>query len=89
MALETECMVRLVMVDDDDAADPNLAWLLELRLRSRGNLRATQIIDRCLALCSLNPPTSLADRKSLQAEAQAIADTLALTYGAPRSRVLN
>ncbi|HEX7948279.1 MAG TPA: hypothetical protein VF495_26675 [Phenylobacterium sp.] len=77
------------MVDDDDTVDPNLAWLLELRLRSRGNRPATQIIDRCLALCALNPPASLADLESLQAEIQAIADTLALTYGAPQARVLS
>lgn len=82
-------MVRSVMVDDDDAGDPGLAWLLDLRMRSRGNRRATQIIDRCLALCALDPPASLAEHRSLQAEVQAIADTLALTYGAPRTRLLS
>ena len=79
-------VVRWRMLDNDD--DPNLAWLLELRLKARGNRQAMQLIDRCLALIALTPPTSLAEHEALRAEVQVIADTLALIYGAPRSHVL-
>lgn len=80
-------VIRWRMLDNDD--DPNLAWLLELRLKARGNRRSMQLIDRCLVLIARSPPASLAEHEVLRAEVQAIADTLALTYGAPSSCVLN
>jgi len=74
-------------------ADPSFAeclqWLLELRLKVRGNAYATEIVDRCLAVCGKAGTTDPAVLRELEAEVAAIADSLAMKFGAPRDRLLN
>ena len=62
-------------------SDP-LARLLELRLRYRRNPQARALVDRCLMLvaqaCGAN-----ADMAALDQDVTALADDLALRFGAP------
>ena len=67
---------------------PALAYLLELRLKLRGNPEGTAIVDRCLALVARAEDADPATLAALYREAAAVGDTLALRFGAPRSTVL-
>jgi len=72
------------------SADRHLARLLELRLATRGNPEGRAIVDRCLLLltrakASTNPPTAA----EIEREITAIADELALRYGAPKGTLVN
>jgi hypothetical protein len=63
--------------------DANLAYLLELRVRTRGSPRARAIVDRCLALIALAETADEAGRAELYREVADLADHLALRFGAP------
>lgn len=63
--------------------DANLAYLLDLRIRTRGNPRARAIVDRCLALIARAETADLTERLELYREVAELADHLALRFGAP------
>lgn len=87
--MKSEVTVLHPGMDNEDCCNPGLAALLELRLRARGNPKARRIIDRCLVLCAQNPPADATELKQVMEAVRAIADELALTYGAPRTRALH
>lgn len=62
--------------------DP-LAYLLALRLRARGRPEALEVIDRALAVAGRARTADAEELRRLEAEVQAIAEALALRYGAP------
>lgn len=66
----------------------DVAWLLELRLRARGNPEGRAIVDRCLSLVARAASTADADElKAIAVEVRRLEDDLALCYGAPKRAV--
>lgn len=68
--------------------DPALSYLLELRLRTRGNPEARALVDRCLALLAQAESADPETLEALHREVQKIGDGLALRFGAPKSAAL-
>lgn len=65
-----------------------LAWLLDLRLKTRGNRDAKAIVDRALAIWTrAQSAQDEATYLALKAEIDQLADDLAVRYGTPRSVV--
>ena len=72
------------------SADRHLARLLELRLATRGNPEGRAIVDRCLLLIARAQATSNPlSAEEIEREITAIADELALRYGAPKGTLVN
>ena len=71
------------MRKDDSPASTDLAYLLELRLRVRGNAEARAFVDRCIALTDAAAKADAETLKQLESEVVALADGLALRFGAP------
>ena len=67
------------------SADSNVAYLLELRLRSRGNPEARAIVDRCLRLIAQAQSLTGPSPAELDDELARLADDLALRFGPPRT----
>jgi hypothetical protein len=66
-----------------------VAWLLELRLRARGNAEYRAIIDRCLSLVTCTAATSDPhELRATAAEVRRLEDDLGLRFGAPRTAVV-
>ncbi|MBU1516512.1 MAG: hypothetical protein KKE02_24265 [Alphaproteobacteria bacterium] len=66
-----------------------MAWLLELRLRARGNPEGRAIVDRCLALVARAASTSDPEElKAIATEVRRLDDDLALRFGAPKRAVV-
>lgn len=68
---------------DDDA----LSYLLDLRLRVRGRPEALRIVDRCLNLVGRASTADPAELAALELEVRALADELALRFGAPAGTI--
>jgi hypothetical protein len=65
-----------------------VAWLLELRVKVRGNREATAIVDRSLALVAQAEAAEPDALAGLMDEVQRLGDELALWFGAPKAAVL-
>lgn len=63
--------------------DEALAYLLELRLRCRGNPEALALVDRCLALLARAEAADAAELQQLEAEIEALRVELADRFGPP------
>lgn len=63
--------------------EESLAYLLELRLRCRGNPDATALIDRCLGLLAQAQTADAAELHRLEAEIEALRVELADRFGPP------
>lgn len=80
-------MLRSLVLDHRPTpveVDASLAYLLELRLRTRGNPEARAIVDRCLALVARAETGDGLDDLEAARELQRLSDDLALRFGAPR-----
>lgn len=64
-----------------------LAYLLDLRLRCRGNREATALIDRCLALLAQAECTDAAALARLESEIETLRTELAERFGPPQNVV--
>ncbi|MBJ7411256.1 MAG: hypothetical protein JHD15_12945 [Phenylobacterium sp.] len=62
-----------------------LAYLLDLRLRCRGNPEATALVDRCLALLARAETADAAELQQLEAEIEALRGELAERFGHPQT----
>lgn len=85
-------MLRNLMLDDRPIpleADASVAYLLELRVRTRGNPQARAIVDRCLALVARAESPAGLDALEAAQELRRLSDDLALRFGAPRSADLH
>ncbi len=60
-----------------------LAYLLDLRLRCRGNPEAMALVDRCLALLARAETADPVELQQLEAEIEALRDELAERFGPP------
>lgn len=60
-----------------------LAYLLDLRLRCRGNPDATALVDRCLTLLAQAETADAAELQQLEAEIEALRVELADRFGPP------
>ena len=60
-----------------------LAYLLDLRLRCRGNREAMALVDRCLLLLSRAQTASAAELEQLEAEFETLRCELAERFGPP------
>ena len=63
--------------------EESLAYLLDLRLRCRGNPDATGLVDRCLALLAQAETADAAESQQLEAEIEALRVELADRFGPP------
>ena len=63
--------------------DEALAYLLDLRLRCRGNPEAMALVDRCLALLARAETADAAELQQLEAEIEALRVELADRFGPP------
>jgi hypothetical protein len=63
--------------------DEALAYLLDLRLRCRGNPEAMALVDRCLALLARAETADAAESQQLEAEIEALRVELADRFGPP------
>ena len=73
-----------------DALYDPLGWLLELRLKLRGQPEALALVDRALSIVSRSRgETDLAKLAALQEEVDELADALPLRFGTPKRWVLN
>lgn len=63
--------------------DDALAYLLELRLRCRGNPEATAIVDRCLALLARAEHADGEELQRIEAEIETLRTELAARFGPP------
>ena len=68
-------------VMDDEA----VGYFLELRLRMRGNPEGRAVVDRCLSLIARAADADADALVALEREVQALADELALRFGAPKT----
>jgi hypothetical protein len=64
-----------------------LAYLLDLRLRCRGNREAMALVDRCLLLLSRAQTAGAAELQQLEAEFDALRAELVARYGPPQGIV--
>jgi hypothetical protein len=64
-----------------------LAYLLDLRLRCRGNPEAMALVDRCLALLARAETADAAELQELEAVIEAIRLELAARFGPPSDLV--
>ena len=62
-----------------------LVYLLELRLRCRGNPEATAIVDRCLALLARAERAEGEELQRIEAEFETLRTELAARFGPPGS----
>lgn len=60
-----------------------LAYLLDLRLRCRGNPEAMALVDRCLALLARAETADAGELQQLEAEIEALRVELANRFGPP------
>ncbi len=60
-----------------------LAYLLDLRLRCRGNREALGLVDRCLLLLSRAQTAGAAELQQLEAEFEALRSELIQRFGPP------
>jgi hypothetical protein len=60
-----------------------LAYLLELRLRCRGNPEARAIVDRCLALLARAERADGEELQRIEAEIETLRTELAARFGPP------
>jgi IS5 family transposase len=60
-----------------------LAYLLDLRLRCRGNREAMALVDRCLLLLSRAQTAGAAELQQLEAEFEALRGELVQRFGPP------
>lgn len=65
--------------------DDALAYLLELRVRVRRSPEARAIVDRCLSLIARAADADDHTLLELEREVAALADDLALRFGAPKT----
>ena len=63
--------------------DEALAYLLDLRLRCRGNPEAMALVDHCLALLARAETADAAELQQLEAEIEALRVELADRFGPP------
>jgi hypothetical protein len=64
-----------------------LTYLLELRLRCRGNPEATAIVDRGLALLARAETADAAEMERIEADLERLRVDLAERFGAPPTLV--
>jgi hypothetical protein len=64
-----------------------LAYLLDLRLRCRGNPVAMALVDRCLALLARAETADPVELQQLEAEIEALRSELAERFGPPQTVV--
>lgn len=67
----------------EPALDDALAYLLDLRLRCRGNREATALIDRCLLLLARAQTAGAAELQQLEAEFETLRSELVHRFGPP------
>lgn len=60
-----------------------LAYLLDLRLRCRGNREAMALVDRCLLLLSRAQTAGAAELQQLEAEFEGLRAELVERFGPP------
>jgi len=60
-----------------------LAYLLDLRLRCRGNPEGTATVDRCLALLARAETADAAELQQLEVEIEVLRIELAERFGPP------
>lgn len=63
--------------------EDTLAYLLDLRLRCRGNPDGKAIVDRCLALLAQAETADAAELQQLEVEIEALRVELADRFGPP------
>lgn len=63
--------------------EESLAYLLDLRLRCRGNPDAMALVDRCLALLARAETADAAELQQLEVEIEALRVELADRFGPP------
>ena len=73
------------MPEDTDEA---VAYFLELRVRVRHSREARALVDRCLALIARADRADKHELRALYGEVDALADELAIRFGAPKTAVL-
>lgn len=71
-----------------ETMDELVAHFLELRLRVRHNREARALVDRCLALIARSKGADADELRALSRDVDALADDLALRFGAPKTAVL-
>lgn len=71
-----------------DTMDEAVAYFLELRVRVRHSREARALVDRCLALIARAEGANADELCALYREVDALADELALRFGAPKTAVL-
>lgn len=64
-----------------------LSYLLDLRLRCRGNREAMALVDRCLLLLSRAQTAGAAELQQLEAEFEGLRAELVERFGPPREFV--
>jgi IS5 family transposase len=67
----------------EPALEEALAYLLDLRLRCRGNREAMALVDRCLLLLARAQTASAAELQQLEAEFETLRSELIVRFGAP------
>jgi len=71
------------------ALEEALAYLLELRLRCRGNPEAIALVDRCLALLARAQTADQRELQQLEADIDALRTELHERLGPPPNSVLH
>lgn len=71
-----------------ETMDEAVAYFLELRVRVRHSREARALVDRCLALIARAQGADADELCALYREVDALADELALRFGAPKTAVL-
>jgi hypothetical protein len=69
--------------------DAYLAYLLELRTKSRRNPEALRFIDRGLSLVARASAADPVEIMNIELELQQLADDLVVRYGARKPRVMH
>jgi hypothetical protein len=64
-----------------------LAYLLDLRLRCRGNPEAMALVDRCLALLARTETADPIELQQLEAEIETLRGELVERFGPPQTGV--
>lgn len=67
----------------EPALEEALAYLLDLRLRCRGNREAMALVDRCLLLLARAQTAGAAELQQLEAEFEALRSELVERFGPP------